>query len=75
MPSTLSYRLLNVFGFPGQTDSAWITQTAGALQQAKKSGDRNILLDAVKTPNLLEKLAGNSNKSPRPNSGEPEKNL
>ena len=57
MASLLSYRVLAVYGLPSQSNTAWIAQTASALRQAQKRGDRNIVLDAAKTAGLLGKLA------------------
>lgn len=61
MPSTLSYHVVTIFGPPHPSTAQLTAEAANALRQAKKRGDHNILIDAVKTPNLLAKLAGNSN--------------
>jgi len=57
MPSALSYHVVQVFAFPDKPAPAWGEAAARALLAAAKNGVRNVVLDTVRRPRLLEELA------------------
>ncbi len=57
MSSALTYKGIQMFLPPAPSASAWKSAAARALEQARKHGDRNVVLDMTDQPALLQGAA------------------